>query len=556
MRLLALFTPATLLAAALAGPAAAADDTALPLSFNGLSGYFHSFPDWAPPNPDYRHDGWGVSYYTSVHPVKPDVDDWTQLGTTTWTTPNRYEDADGNTSPYPDEEHFCSPGSTVPSMLASIEGGIGTWGSVAYPTDRPMFMVAATGDCYNHMHGGPAYLAGGNAVLEPEDLYFAQLSNRLLLPPTPLLFEMPAEPELFGMGWIALPIIPANASPYGIPTGPNNWTLFINSANFKGPVGFFTPAFWTALAHDPANSGDSVGYGLDVRNGVSGLAALEVGFTPSFNATDAQGDEYRRVPRLTFAADANRRAVLLQDFRRYGKTALWDGVAGWIDGGEAPAGIHQPGVWNSTFADLTELMTMLDPDRTPVHYGATVQATQFTTAGGGAVFGLQWDGSLESGVLPEYYRKVDGTWRPVAKAEVPAETRLTEQTFPKMEAQGTPPLDIGPGSPWAKSTWAAGPFRAALGSDTVVDYVWYRFTDQPAIARLPLAPAMRAKLQTWAESVHQAGVDGLTIAPPSSGALATLDPAQIVTPPAGMETGYVPIAIAQWPERIFASGFE
>jgi hypothetical protein len=37
------------------------------------------------------------------------------------------------------------------------------------------------------------------------------------------------------------------------------------------------------------------------------------------------------------------------------------------------------------------------------------------------------------------------------------------------------------------------------------------------------------------------------LAPPASGGLAELDPAMIVTPPAGMEVGYVPIVTRQEP---------
>ena len=92
--------------------------------------------------------------------------------------------------------------------------------------------------------------------------------------------------------------------------------------------------------------------------------------------------------------------------------------------------------------------------------------------------------------------------------------------------------------------WAAGPFTTTLNNGSVVDYVWYRFIDQPAIMNLGLSAADRTKLQTWAESVHAQGVS-LTIAPPSSGQLASFDPGILVTPPAGLTRGYVPLAIGQ-----------
>lgn len=48
------------------------------------------------------------------------------------------------------------------------------------------------------------------------------------------------------------------------------------------------------------------------------------------------------------------------------------------------------------------------------------------------------------------------------------------------------------------------------------------------------------------EQPLQVRLDGISIAPPSHGTLATLDPAQLVTPPPNLETGHVPIVIGQY----------
>ena len=108
------------------------------------------------------------------------------------------------------------------------------------------------------------------------------------------------------------------------------------------------------------------------------------------------------------------------------------------------------------------------------------------------------------------------------------------------------------------SAAAAGPFSTHLGNGSVVDYVWYRFVDQPAISRLGLSDEQKAGLQAWAESLHDQGTDGLTIPPPTSGQLVSLDSELIVTPPPGLSRGYVPIAIGQREStnKVFSSGFE
>ena len=53
-------------------------------------------------------------------------------------------------------------------------------------------------------------------------------------------------------------------------------------------------------------------------------------------------------------------------------------------------------------------------------------------------------------------------------------------------------------------------------------------------------------MQSFVEKIHANWpIDRDYMAPPSSGSLATLDPALLVTPPKGLEVGYVPIVTRQ-----------
>ena len=93
---------------------------------------------------------------------------------------------------------------------------------------------------------------------------------------------------------------------------------------------------------------------------------------------------------------------------------------------------------------------------------------------------------------------------------------------------------------------AAPNAKVEILDGSTVQYVWYRFVDQPAIARLGLSSEVKAKLQAFAESLHaHSGLNGVTMAAPASAGLATLDSAQLVTPPTGLEKGYVPVVISQ-----------
>ena len=99
---------------------------------------------------------------------------------------------------------------------------------------------------------------------------------------------------------------------------------------------------------------------------------------------------------------------------------------------------------------------------------------------------------------------------------------------------------------WKKPGPAAGPFEAKLGDGSVVTYYWYRFADQPALLNADLTDAERETLQKRVEMLHRKWTkDRDYLPPPTVGKLADLDPAVIVTPPKGLEVGYVPIVTRQ-----------
>jgi hypothetical protein len=81
----------------------------------------------------------------------------------------------------------------------------------------------------------------------------------------------------------------------------------------------------------------------------------------------------------------------------------------------------------------------------------------------------------------------------------------------------------------------------------VVTYYWYRFVDQPSLQQYGnWSEDKKARLQSFVAKIHADWpIDRDYMAPPTRGTLATLDPALLVTPPAGLEVGYVPIVTHQ-----------
>jgi hypothetical protein len=76
----------------------------------------------------------------------------------------------------------------------------------------------------------------------------------------------------------------------------------------------------------------------------------------------------------------------------------------------------------------------------------------------------------------------------------------------------------------------------------VVTYSWYRFVDQPSLQPCHWSAAKKASLQAFVAQLHAHWtMDRDYMVPPTHGKLVSLDPALVVTPPPGLEAGYVPI---------------
>ena len=77
-------------------------------------------------------------------------------------------------------------------------------------------------------------------------------------------------------------------------------------------------------------------------------------------------------------------------------------------------------------------------------------------------------------------------------------------------------------------------------------YYWYKFCNQPALLNAAMTKKERMEMQRRVELIHKNWtMDREYLPEPKVGTLAELDPALFVTPPKGMEIGYVPIVTRQ-----------
>ena len=439
-------------------------------------------------------------------------------------------------------------------MYSDIEGGLGWWRDTRFATETPKFIMGGVALNFSAWANGPG--AGvGRDWKKPRGHYaIAQLSPWVLWPPDGLNLKQGTNGELFGYGYLPLPLTQANKT-----TGNNCWTLFLNTGNFKGPVAYFQPNFWSAPTIDKP---DLNGMFLDTKPSEPNKAVqMETQHIPAFIATDAKGDSYARIAPVQFPGTPDAETPLVHRMTAYNKAALWDNVQAWFDGGKEASGVIDP-VHSAThtFKGGGGATWQIYSEGSAKDKKVNVAWNSFAnpTAVNGTTFGYKWTKEFvktDAGVvtLPEYYRldkdkKDKDHWVVVNAKDVPEETGLTRKEFARVPGADRKPY-VTPAeaeSSWKKPGPVAGPFEAKLGDGSTVTYSWHRFADQPALLNAGMTEAEREALQKRIVLLHKAWTKDREYLPaPTLGKLADLDPALLVTPPKGFEVGYVPVVTRQ-----------
>lgn len=504
----------------------------------GLHGYIGFRHEPHPPNSAYHA---GMGFYAAVWPLVDQPLANFQIGLpSSWIQPDNSDNKDMPLAPEGTRARTWKPrGPTWGSVFQTVEGGLGYWAGNHFRYGPPKFSMNGTPQCYDYEVGSPGWsFFYSNEALPDHRLGIAQLSNRLLIPPDALPFQGQPNGEFLGYSWMALPFTdPTNGDP---PTGDQSWTCFLSAANFKGPIAYYIPETWSKIGK-LFNYPFIYGRGLDARPGVMGGGAMEINTVPRFDAQDAQGTTYSRIPKLQFPVDADGRAFLVQDVTYYSKAALHDTFKSWRDGGPATSGrFDEKGAWKPK---LTARTTRYDQAGKTITGVERVFDTRIFERN---VWGLQWFTNTPSspGLFPEYFKHVGDERVAVAATDVPVETKLAPQKF-KLADPGQPYTSPATGA-WTQPGPKRGPFTVALVDGSVVTYSWFRFVDQPSFQQYNWSAEQKAKRQDFVEKLHKNWpIDRDYMAPPTRGKLVALDPALLVTPPEGMEVGYVPIVTHQ-----------
>ena len=454
----------------------------------------------------------------------------------------------------------------VEKLYTDIEGGLGWWRDTEYATATPKFIMGGVQLDFVGWANGPGAGKGRDWSIPKGKYGVAQLSPWILWPPDGLNLKQGTCGELFGSGYLPLPLTDPKSKTTGenVITGNQCWTLFLNTGNFKGPVAFFTPYFWTeASVKDPRLNG----LFLDQRPSQANKPfQMETQHIHSFETSDSKGQTYARIAPTQYPSGPDGNSDLLHRLMVYNRKALWDKVEAWFKGGKPADGtIDLAGATMQKFQKGVRSNWSFYGDHIPKDKRALMNITSYTDANvtDSATLRVRWEGEFitrrvtNNGsvvTLPEYYKLVKtgiedkGRWIAVAPKEVPAETGLQKVDFSNTDertlvAYVTPEEKE---SSWKTPGPAAGPFKAKLGDGSTVTYYWYRFADQPALLNADLSKEEREEMQRRVEMLHRHWTKDREYLPsPLIGKLADIDPALIVTPPKGMEVGYVPIATRQ-----------
>jgi len=505
----------------------------------GLHGYISYNADKPADQSSYSY---GMGFYSAVWPLITQPIAEFQIGLAgAWVTPDNSDNKDKPLAPIGTlaRDNWPKRGPTWSSVFQTLEGGLGYWAGNRFRYGPPKFSMNATPQCYDYEVGSPGWSFFYDTEALPDNrLGIAQLSNRLLIPPDALPFQDNPNGKFLGYTYMALPFTdPTNGDP---PTGDQSWTCFLSAANFKGPIAYYIPETWSKIGK-LFNYDFIYGRGLDARPGHMGGGAMEINTVPCFESQDENGVTYSKIPQLQFPVDKQGRTMLVQDVVYYSKAALYETFKAWRDGGEPCSGrFDEKGAWKS---NLTTRTPGYDQQGKKI---IGVEKIFDTKVYNDNVWGLKWVDAKTNkfGKFPRYFRHEGDQLVAIPASEVPAKTNLLNKEF-ALAKPGEPYTSPGKGA-WTSPGAAAGPYKVKLIDGSEVTYSWYRFVDQPSFQQYNWSEDKKDKLQAFIEKVHaQWPIDRDYMAPPTMGELVALDPALLVTPPKGMEVGYVPIVTHQ-----------
>jgi len=464
--------------------------------------------------------GNGFSWYSTLWPLFKTPAGEAQVGlASTWINPSS---ALGKNDSYFQQHNGA--------IVQTIEGSLGWWWDTAFRPAMPKYVPGPT--INNYASGALDFWAG--QPLQMGQGGWITVSNKILMPPEGMTFNPSSAGTQLGQMWLSLPL-PKTGSNLPVKAGTNAWTLFLNSENFSGPIGYVEPNFW---ADSVSKYPDLAGQTFDNQTAYSMSLASEMAGVPYCRMLDASGVMYTRLPQMQFTTDAQGKFIFARDYRAYNQDAVSNTFNNAVaSGSPLPTSLNSSGT----------LDLHLEGAKTEVFQGGysipslTNQLT-FQSFDNGLAAGFDFQKPNSSFQMPEYFKKDGSTLSPIDASTAPKE--LKSGNFSPKDKVKKKVMQTGiwfqiAGKP------ASAVIKAKLSDGSTVGYRWYKFIDQPELARFKLTSSEKTNLQKAVERMQKEWSNKSLQQAPSGGALTKFDDKLLVKPPKGLEIGYVPIVVSQ-----------
>eukprot|EP01047_Picozoa_sp_COSAG01_P012343 COSAG01_NODE_554_length_15534_cov_101.167541_4_plen_567_part_00 len=227
----------------------------------------------------------------------------------------------------------CEKDTRCSFLYETFEGGPGYWiGQL--PTQTPKWRVNSAVGCYRDQTATPLFNFGAAGKPHPCDsMGIAQLSNRLLMAPDGLTFELGKE-GMVGVSYARTPLGKVHAD-----DDRNFWTILVDTLNFAGPLGYFIPEFWSERWDSPNPSPGSAALG-DLGKAGHGLSmgggAFEWNTLYNYKMEDKSGPVYK-VPRMALPLGPDGETTLFKDARGYSDEDIYDPLEAALTSGSLNA---------------------------------------------------------------------------------------------------------------------------------------------------------------------------------------------------------------------------
>ena len=173
--------------------------------------------------------------------------------------------------------------------------------------------VLCASGCYTACIGNPLWIwdkiDGQEAPCDSIGLI--PVANSYVLPPEGIAFDGEG---MLGQAWMDTPLgVFDDASRQS-----RHWSLILDTKNFKGPVAYYLPEFWSVTGKWTNYDGKKYPTEDFSKTGLSSsMYAFEIHSPPAFREQTADGEVFLKIPKMQMGRNMGDKTVLMGGFKSW-----------------------------------------------------------------------------------------------------------------------------------------------------------------------------------------------------------------------------------------------